>query len=507
MNLKKIISVFCAAAAVNFAAPLNIVPKDISCISASAAETQTLTFNAIGQTSQITLSGTDETPTWYSDNTNVATVDQNGKVTSVGEGTCKAYAVFSNQVLECIVKVEIPEEQKEFVIGEITLTNDKPAVELSLSEIDMKDAVWQSSDTNVATVDQNGKITAVNSGKCTVFFELDGKKYIVNVTSSYSPQTTQPPVTEVILGTLNLNNTNPSAAITLSGVPDGTTVVWSSDNENVAKVDQSGKVTAVSSGSCKIIALIDGVKYITNVSSSYDPSSIPTKPTDVFLNNMELSNDSPSGTITLSGVDEGTVITWVSSDENVAVVDQNGKVTAVGSGTCRIIAVIDGVNYYMNVTSTYVPVEDIAITADSDVIEKVGDTLKLELINTDKSAEWISTNVNVLTVDSNGLVTATGVGTANIIAKVDNKVMTITITVKNQAGSETNYGDADLDGNVSINDAVKIMSHVSNSSSYPLTAQALDNADVYSRGDGISNMDALAIQKYLAEIIKSLPES
>lgn len=306
---------------------------------------------------------------------------------------------------------------------------------------------------------------------------------------------------------MNLNNTNPSAAITLSGVPEGTVVSWSSDNENIAKVDQNGKVTAVSSGDCKIIALIDGVKYITNVSSSYDPSAVPTKPTDVFLNNMELSNDSPSGTITLSGVDEGTVITWKSSNENVAVVDQNGKVTAVGSGTCRIIAVIDGVNYYMNVTSTYVPVKDIAITADSDVIEKVGDTLKLELINTDKSAEWISTDVNVITVDGNGLVTATGVGKADIIAKVDNKVLTITITVKEQAGCETVYGDADLDGEVTINDAVKIMSHVSNSNSYPLNAQALDNADVYSRGDGISNMDALAIQKSLAEIIKSLPES
>lgn len=507
MNFKKIVSVLCAAAAINFAAPLNIVPDKLSCISASAAETQTLTFNAIGQTSQITLSGTDETPTWYSDNTNVATVDQNGKVTSVGEGTCKVYAVFSNQVLECIVKVEIPEEQKEFVIGEITLTNDNPAVELSLGDIDMSGAVWQSSNINIATVDQKGKVTAVNSGNCTVFFELNGKKYIVNVTSTYSPQTTKPPITEVILGSLNLNNTNPSAAITLSGVPEGTVVSWSSDNENIAKVDHNGKVTAVSSGVCKIIALIDGVKYITNVSSSYDPSAVPTKPTDVFLNNMELSNDSPSGTITLSGVDEGTVITWKSSNENVAVVDQNGKVTAVGSGTCRIIAVIDGVNYYMNVTSTYVPVKDIAITADSDVIEKVGDTLKLELINTDKSAEWISTDVNVITVDGNGLVTATGVGKADIIAKVDNKVLTITITVKEQAGCETVYGDADLDGEVTINDAVKIMSHVSNSNSYPLNAQALDNADVYSRGDGISNMDALAIQKSLAEIIKSLPES
>lgn len=69
------------------------------------------------------------------------------------------------------------------------------------------------------------------------------------------------------------------------------------------------------------------------------------------------------------------------------------------------------------------------------------------------------------------------------------------------------YGDADCSGEVDINDAVKVMSYVSNSSLYPLSDKGLDNADVSSRGDGISNMDALSIQKYLAEILTSLPES
>ena len=68
-------------------------------------------------------------------------------------------------------------------------------------------------------------------------------------------------------------------------------------------------------------------------------------------------------------------------------------------------------------------------------------------------------------------------------------------------------GDADLNGEVEISDAVKIMSYCTNSVQYPLDAQAIDNADVYARGDGISNMDALAVQKLLANIIASLPES
>jgi hypothetical protein len=51
------------------------------------------------------------------------------------------------------------------------------------------------------------------------------------------------------------------------------------------------------------------------------------------------------------------------------------------------------------------------------------------------------------------------------------------------------------------------MSAVANPEKYSLTAQGADNADVNSRGDGISNMDALAIQKYCAQVLQSLPES
>lgn len=69
------------------------------------------------------------------------------------------------------------------------------------------------------------------------------------------------------------------------------------------------------------------------------------------------------------------------------------------------------------------------------------------------------------------------------------------------------YGDADLDGEVTINDVVKIMLYVTNSGKYPLTAEEADNADVYQRGDGISNMDALSVSKRLAQMINSLPES
>lgn len=71
----------------------------------------------------------------------------------------------------------------------------------------------------------------------------------------------------------------------------------------------------------------------------------------------------------------------------------------------------------------------------------------------------------------------------------------------------TLWGDADGDGDVTINDAVVVMCYTSNAAAYADSVVNMDAADVYSHGDGISNMDALSIQKYCAEVISELPES
>ncbi len=69
------------------------------------------------------------------------------------------------------------------------------------------------------------------------------------------------------------------------------------------------------------------------------------------------------------------------------------------------------------------------------------------------------------------------------------------------------YGDADLNGEIAINDVVKIMAHVTNMAGNPMTEDELRAADVYQCGDGLSNMDALAVQKKIAQLIDTLPES
>ena len=83
---------------------------------------------------------------------------------------------------------------------------------------------------------------------------------------------------------------------------------------------------------------------------------------------------------------------------------------------------------------------------------------------------------------------------------------TITSQVVDGPGTEdVLYGDANCDGTVDVSDAVIIMQSISNPSKYKLTEQGKANGDCSNTGDGITNADALAIQKYKLQLIDKLP--
>jgi endoglucanase len=75
------------------------------------------------------------------------------------------------------------------------------------------------------------------------------------------------------------------------------------------------------------------------------------------------------------------------------------------------------------------------------------------------------------------------------------------------ADSDVLWGDANCDGNVNMADAVFIMQSIASPDKYVLSDKGFKNADVNENGNGITNKDALAIQKYKLGLIDSLPES
>ena len=95
--------------------------------------------------------------------------------------------------------------------------------------------------------------------------------------------------------------------------------------------------------------------------------------------------------------------------------------------------------------------------------------------------------------------------TTTTTEKKDSTVTTTTTVSEETPDGSYLAGDANLDGKVSISDAVKILQYVANSAKYPLEEQAKKNADVDGT-EGVTGSDAASIQKYDAGVITSLPE-
>ncbi len=83
---------------------------------------------------------------------------------------------------------------------------------------------------------------------------------------------------------------------------------------------------------------------------------------------------------------------------------------------------------------------------------------------------------------------------------------TRTTTAPTPSVKPTTPGDVNCDGQVLLNDAILVLQYLGNPDQYKLTAQGAANADVCNPGDGVTNKDALSIQRYILRLTSSLPE-
>jgi len=104
---------------------------------------------------------------------------------------------------------------------------------------------------------------------------------------------------------------------------------------------------------------------------------------------------------------------------------------------------------------------------------------------------------------------------APIVTTTTTVTTTVTTTTTEPQPMKPDYGDANCDGTVALSDAILIMQALGNPDSYGIngsdkshiTAQGLINGDVSNVGDNLTNLDALAIQKFLLKLIPELPEA
>ncbi len=197
-------------------------------------------------------------------------------------------------------------------------------------------------------------------------------------------------------------------------------IKWSSSNKKIAKVSSKGKVTAVKAGKATISAKVSGKTYKCTVTVK-NPVLSP-KAKAIYQGK----------TVSLKVTGAVSKITWSSSNKAIAKVSSSGIVTGVKPGKAVITALASGVKLKATITVVPIAVKDISLDKEEADLE-VGSTLNLKATITPanatyKTVTWTSSDPSVATVDTKGLVTAVGAGSATITAKSSNG-LTKTCTV------------------------------------------------------------------------------
>lgn len=248
---------------------------------------------------------------WTSSDEEVVTVDATGLITAVGAGeadvtaSAKDVNISSTTHVKVIITptgVEAPETLELVTNGENSKNLDAKMTPEDATEVKL---AYESSDDSVATVDENGLVTAVADGECTI------TTYVV----ADAPATAETATQEA------------AAVVTDEETPtEGENSETTADSETVTVPDNLDSAFGV---------VPDGLSATTKVTVTTKVEGITLDKTEGILN--------VGNTVTITATvapEEATnpAVTWSSSDESVATVDETGKVTAVAVGNATITA-------------------------------------------------------------------------------------------------------------------------------------------------------------------------
>ena len=385
----------------------------------------------VNETHQLTATvspsnATDKTVFWSSSDNGVATVSSSGLVTAIGNGTANIYATAGNVTKMCLVSVSGGPVAFTLSLNRVELDLHPQETFLLVATVSPSGATndpvtWNSNDTAVATVSENGLVTAVGAGNAWITARIGREQAACSVTVTDD----QVAVTSILLNKTSLAlNEGETFQLTATVYPEDATdktVTWTSSNTAVAAVGNNGLVVAISEGTATVTATAGSKSRTCQVSVS--KNFVPVE--SVTLNETELTLDEDESfqfkaTVKPDNATDKSVI-WTSSDPAVVSVFQ-GWIYANAAGTATITAQAGNRTATCRVTvrKKTVPVSSVELNKTSlQLFEE--DTFQFTATvgpddASDKTVTWKSSNTDVATIDRDGLLTARSVGSATVTA-------------------------------------------------------------------------------------------
>ena len=356
----------------------------------------------------ITLNNSVSNGVWTSSDGNIAAIT-NGVVTGLSSGTAIITYTVTNQY-GC----------SSFVQKTITVNPNPTVAPLTGPDnvcvgktIQLSDAtsggVWSSSNTAVATINNNGVVTGISQGTSTISYTVtnsNGCSTIVSMQVTVNPNPTVSPIS-------GPNSVCVGKTIQLSDATSGG--VWSSSNNNLATVDNNGLVTGVAPGSVTIsYTVTNNNGCSTSVTHNLTVYANPVVSPLVGTSSLCVGQNTAISTTTLGG-------TWSSTNTSVATVSNNGSVNAISSGSTSINYTVTNSSTGCSTTaSMIVTVYDNPIVTPISGPSSVCVGNSIQLSDATSGGVWSSSNNNLATVDNNGLVTGVAPGNVTISYKVTN---------------------------------------------------------------------------------------
>lgn len=235
---------------------------------------------------------------WSSDNEDVATVDEKGVVTAVGGGEANITVSIKDANIQSVCKITVDVALEDIDVQEnmALVLNDKDTAELQVKLMpeDATDVelVFESSDENVATVDKDGKVTAVANGECVITVscgELQGETAVKVDTAPVELKAEDMEITEG--KTAQVDVVAEGEDITV-----GTEYTYTSADEKIATVDEKGTVIAVAAGETEITVTNElGQKTTCTVVVKEAPKQTTTRPAGDTGSNGNAGNGGSTG--------------------------------------------------------------------------------------------------------------------------------------------------------------------------------------------------------------------
>ncbi|MGM0555192.1 MAG: Ig-like domain-containing protein [Myxococcota bacterium] len=391
-------------------------------------------------------------PTWSSEDTTVATVNDSGEVEAVGEGSttirASADGVEATALIDVrpvdVATLDVSPPAATLELGS-TLTLTATAFSSGGNELTGRNVTWSSSDDTVATVDASGTVTPAGTGTVLISANagnIQASAAITVIEPRADQITMTPSAVDVTVGsTTSLSVEVQDASGDPISSPD---VTWSSDDEGVAFVDADGTVAARAIGSATITATSNGKTATATVTvierSVASVQVVPSSATIEETQTVGLRVEARASDGTLL---EGRAVSWSSADDTIASVDNSGVVTGVADGgPIDITATVDGESGTSAITVVDQPVTSVEVTPRLSTIT-TQDTLQLAATPeaadgtslSGRTVTWTSTDTNVATVDASGLVTAEQPGLVIIEAEAGGTIGYASVRIEAAVGS------------------------------------------------------------------------